>query len=146
MTAHETPGMTHSRTEGYALTLSRSRYATDNTALFLTQQAADAKVAMQRSIVDIKHSAGAALNVRWWTQQYPWYGLGVSAVLGFLTMHRLLAPSPPPKPAAPAAASPERPGWFHMIFDMVGQAAISALMMALRGGTETTEQSQIRRE
>jgi len=38
--------------------------------VFLTQQATDAKTAMQRTLADMQTTVKEAADVRWWTQQY----------------------------------------------------------------------------
>jgi len=40
---------------------------------------------MQRTVADIGNTAKATTDVRWWTQQYPWYAVGAAAVVGLVT-------------------------------------------------------------
>ena len=61
------------------------QYPTTDEGTFLRQQAADAKTAMQRTVADIGNTAKATTDVRWWTQQYPWYAVGAAAVVGLVT-------------------------------------------------------------
>jgi hypothetical protein len=61
------------------------QYPTTDDGMFLRQQAADAKTAMQRTVADIGSTAKAVADVRWWTQQYPWYAVGAAAVVGLVT-------------------------------------------------------------
>ncbi len=70
-------------------------YNTHDARVFLTQQAADATIAMQRTIADIQATAHEVADVRRWTQQYPWYAVGIAAVLGFMAATHVLVPSPP---------------------------------------------------
>jgi hypothetical protein len=77
-------------------------YNTQDEATFLQQQAADAKVAMQRTLAEMQETAKAAADVRWWTQQYPWIAVGAATVLGFVAATVITKDGATP-PAAEAA-------------------------------------------
>src|SRR5574341_2697521 len=76
-------------------------YNTMDEGVFLAQQAADAKTAMQRTVADIQATALEAADVRWWTQQYPWYAVGTAAVVGFVAVTQLLVPADHHSQSAP---------------------------------------------
>jgi hypothetical protein len=59
-------------------------YDAKDEATFLQQQAADARVAIQQTLAEMQETAKAAVDVRWWTQQYPWIAVGAATVLGFV--------------------------------------------------------------
>jgi len=104
-------------------------YNTNNERVFLAQQAADAKTAMQRTVVDIQAAAKEAANVSWWTQQYPWYAVGAVAVLGFVATISLRPPAdqrPQPAPAAGSHAA-ARPSWMAALFEM-GQSVVMSIV------------------
>jgi len=88
--------------------------------VFLTQQATDAKTAMQRTLADMQATVKEAADVRWWTQQYPWYAVGAAAVLGFVTATRALAPADHRAPPAPPTQgqSAGRPSWMSSLFEL----------------------------
>src|SRR5690242_10176945 len=71
----------------------KRRYNTDDERVFLTQQAADAKTAIQHTVADMQATAKEAANIRWWTQHYPWYAVGAATVLGFVAAASALAPA-----------------------------------------------------
>jgi hypothetical protein len=73
---------------------------THDARVLLAQQAADATIAMQRTVADMQATAREVVDVRWWTQ-HPWYAVGTAAVLGFMTARHVLAPPPSQTPAAP---------------------------------------------
>jgi len=99
----------------------KRHYNTDDERIFLAQQAADAKTAMQHTVADMQATVKEAANVSWWTQQYPWYAVGAATVLGFIAVTSVL---PPPdhrtRPASPAASQESaRPSWTASLFGMV---------------------------
>ena len=108
-------------------------YNTDDERIFLAQQAADAKTAMQHTVADMQATVKEAANVSWWTQQYPWYAVGAATVLGFIAMTSVL---PPPdhrtRPASPAASQASaRPSWTASLFGMVRSMLIGMITEAL---------------
>jgi hypothetical protein len=111
--------------------------------VFLTQQAADAQAAMQRTVTDMKAMVQEAANVRWWTQQYPWYALGTAAVLGFVVTVKALAPSDqhPPPPQVQAA----RPTWTSSLFEMVRSTLMSAIIGAIHSSGQQSDGQQSER-
>lgn len=118
-----------------------------NEGVFLAQQAADARTAMQRTVADIQETLKEAADVRWWTQQYPWYAMGAAAVVGFVTATRVLGPPdhhvPPGPPTQGQAAA--RPTWTSSLFEMVRSALMSAIMEAVRTSSEKPERPQTER-
>jgi len=117
------------------------RYTTTDERTFLTQQAADAKTAMRRTIEDIKGSAQEAANIRWWTQQYPWYAVGAAAVVGFVAATRVLVPadhhaeSAPPARAQTTAA----PSFSSSLFELLRSTLMSAIVGALNSSNQPAE-------
>jgi len=105
-------------------------YNTNNERVFLAQQAADAKTAMQRTVVDMQAAAKEAANVSWWTQQYPWYAVGAVAVLGVVVATRVLAPADQRTPPAPPAGSQAaaRPSWMASLFE-IGRSMLMGIVM-----------------
>jgi hypothetical protein len=110
------------------------RYNTTDEGEFLSQQATDAKTAMQQTLAEIQTSVREAANVRWWTQQYPWYAVGAAAVAGFMTGTRVLVP--PERQAAPAppaqAQAPPGSSLTSSLFELVRSTLMSAIMEAVR--------------
>jgi hypothetical protein len=68
------------------------RYDVADEAAFLQQQAADAKVAMQRTLAAMQETAKSVADVSAWTRMYPWYAVGAAAVAGFITATAVLSP------------------------------------------------------
>lgn len=136
MTNASASSVPHTNTTLPTTLLQSQRYNTDDEAVFLAQQAADAKIAMQRTIAEIKVSATAAADVRWWTQQYPWYAVGAAAIVGFIGIGKVLAPAPPPQPVvtAPAASS----SWLTPLFEMLRTTIMSAIIGAVHASGEKT--------
>ena len=91
----------------------KRQYDTNDERVFLAQQAADAKTAMQHTVTDMQATAKEVANISWWTQQYPWYAVGAATVLGFVAATSVLAPAdqclpvPPSLTMVEAAALPE---------------------------------------
>ena len=113
--------------------------------MFLTQQAADAKTAMQRTVADIKATAQEAADVRWWTQQYPWYAVGAAAIVGFAAATQLLTPANQQAQPAPAQAqTAARPTLMSSLFEMVRSTLMSAIIGALHSGNQASERAQTR--
>ena len=71
----------------------KRQYDTNDERVFLAQQAADAKTAMQHTVTDMQATAKEVANISWWTQQYPWYAVGAATVLGFVAATSVLAPA-----------------------------------------------------
>jgi hypothetical protein len=117
------------------------RYNTSDESAFLAQQATDAKTAMQRTLAEMKTSATEVTNIRWWTQQYPWYAVGAAAVLGFVAVRKALAPSPPSPPVV-AAAPATNASWLAPLFEMVRTTLMSAIIGAVHTSGEKTGQTQ----
>jgi len=119
-------------------------YNTTDEGMFLTQQATDAKTAMQRTLADMQVTVKEAADVRWWTQQYPWYAVGAAAVVGFVTATQVLAPSDHRAPPAPPTQgqSAGRPSWMSSLFDLVRSTLMGAIMEAMRAGSQHSERAQ----
>ena len=119
-------------------------YNTDDERIFLTQQATDAKTAIQHTIADIQTTAKEVANVSWWTQQYPWYAVGTAAVLGFVAATSVLAPADHrPRPAPPAAShTAARPSWSASLFEMVRSMLMSIIIGALNPKDQQSGQAQ----
>src|SRR5215831_14073134 len=114
------------------------QYNTTDEGIFLTQQAADAKAAVLHTIADMKATAQEAADVRWWTQQYPWYAVGAAAVLGFMAATRVLAPADHhPQPAPPAQGqTAARPSLASSVFEMLRSALVSTIIEALHSSSQ----------
>jgi len=122
----------------------KRHYDTHDEREFLTQQAADAKTAMQRTVADMQATAKEVADVRWWTQHYPWYAVGAAAVLGFVAASTALAPADHRAPSAPppAASQAARPSWTASLFEMARSALMSAIMGALQSQGQQSGQTQ----
>jgi len=122
----------------------KQRYNTDDERVFLAQQAADAKTAMQHAVADMQAAAKEAANITWWTQQYPWYAVGAAAVLGFVATTYALAPADhrtqPASPAASQAAA--RPSWTAPLFGMVRSILMGVIADALHTKGQQAGQAQ----
>lgn len=114
--------------------------------MFLTQQAADAKTAMRRTVADIKATAQEAADVRWWTQQYPWYAVGTAAVVGFVAATHILAPADHHAQSAPPAQgqTAARPSWMSSLVEMLSSTLLSAIIGTLRSPNQPRERTQTR--
>jgi len=110
----------------------KRHYNTNDERVFLAQQAADAKAAMQHTVVDMQATAKEVANISWWTQQYPWYAVGAATALGFLAATSVLAPADHrPRPAPPAASqAAARPSWTTSLFETVGSMLMSIIVDA----------------
>jgi hypothetical protein len=76
-------------------------------AVFLRQQAEDAKIAIQQTLADMQQTVKTAADIRALTRQYPWLVLGATAAAGFMTT-RLVLPSAHSQNRASAATSPQK--------------------------------------
>lgn len=99
---------------------------------------------MQRTLGDMQTTARSAANVRWWTQQYPWYAVGAAALLGFFAVRKLQAPVPPAPPTGrPAAPSSS---WLTPLFEMLRTTLMSAIIGAVHTSGEKTGVQQVHEE
>ncbi len=114
--------------------------------MFLRQQATDAKTAMRRTVADIKATAQEAADVRWWTQQYPWYAVGTAVVVGFVAATQLLAPADHHAQPVPPAQSQTaaRPSLMSSLFEMVRSILLGTIIEALRSSREPSGRAQTR--
>lgn len=122
----------------------QQHYNTNDERVFLAQQAADAKTAMQRTVGDMQAAAKEAANVSWWTQQYPWYAVGAVAVLGVVAATHVLAPSaqrtqPAPPTGSQAAA---RPSWMAALFEMGRSMLMGIVVDAIHPSGQQSESAQ----
>ena len=119
-------------------------YNTDDAQVFLTQQAADAKTAIQHTVADMQTTAQEIANLRWWTQQYPWYAVGTATVLGFIATTSVLRPADhrtrPAPPATSQAAA--RSSWTAALFEMARSVLMSTLADALNPKSQQSGQAQ----
>ena len=99
---------------------------------------------MLRTVADMKATAREAADVRWWTQQYPWYAVGAAAVVGFVAATQLLTPAHQPAQPAPPAQAAARPTLVSSLFDMVRSALMTTIAEALRPGDRQAERAQAR--
>ena len=132
MTNASFSNVTHSDTALLTGPQQKRHYNSHDERVFLAQQAADAKTALQHTVTDIQGTAREAANVSWWTQQYPWYAVGTATILGFVVVTSVLAPpnhrvQPDPHVARPVA----RPSWMTSLFGMVRSLLMSIILDAL---------------
>jgi len=122
----------------------KRHYNTNDERVFLAQQAADAKTAMQHTVVDMQATAKEVANISWWTQQYPWYAVGAATALGFLAATSVLAPADHrPRPAPPAASqAAARPSWTTSLFEIVRSMLMSIIVDALHTKGQQSGQTQ----
>ena len=122
----------------------KRQYDTNDERVFLAQQAADAKTAMQHTVTDMQATAKEVANISWWTQQYPWYAVGAAAVLGFVAVTSVLAPADHrPRPAPPAASqATARPSWTASLFGMVRSILMGVIADALNTKGQPSGQAQ----
>ena len=143
MTNASSSNMQHSDTALLTEPQKKRHYDTNDERVFLAQQAADAKTAMQHTVADMQATAKEVANVRWWTQQYPWYAVGTAAVLGFVAATSVLAPadnrSRPAPPAASQAAA--RPSWTASLFEMVRSMLMGIIADALHSQSQQSSQA-----
>jgi len=118
-------------------------YETDNDSVFLAQQAADAKTAMQRTVQEMQTTVQQAANVRWWTQQYPWYAVGAAAVLGFVAATQVGAgASSGPPPAPVQGQTVVRQSWMAPLFEMLRTTLMSTIIGAVHASGQQTGQGE----
>jgi ElaB/YqjD/DUF883 family membrane-anchored ribosome-binding protein len=122
----------------------KRHYDTNDERVFLAQQAADAKTAMQHTVTDMQAAAKEVANISWWTQQYPWYAVGAATVLGFVAATSVLAPADhQPRPAPPAASqAAARPSWTASLFEMVRNILMGVIVDALNTKGQPSGQAQ----
>jgi len=122
----------------------KRHYNTNDERVFLAQQAADAKTAMQHTVVDMQATAKEVANISWWTQQYPWYAVGAATALGFIAATSVLAPADHrPRPAPPAASqAAARPSWTTSLFEIVRSMLMSIIVDALHTKGQQSGQTQ----
>ena len=136
--------MQHSDTALLTEPQKKRHYNTDDERVFLAQQAADAKTAMQHTMADMQATAKEAANISWWTQQYPWYAVGAATVLGFVAAASVLAPADhrtrPAPPAASQAAA--RPSWTASLFEAVRSMLMSIIVDALHPKGQQSSRAQ----
>ena len=122
----------------------KRHYDTNDERVFLAQQAADAKTAIQHTAADMQTTAKEAANVSWWTQQYPWYAVGAATVLGFIAATSVLAPadhrSRPAPPVASQAAA--RPSWTASLFETMRSMLMGIIVDALHTKGQQSGQAQ----
>jgi hypothetical protein len=122
-------------------------YNTDDERVFLTQQASDAKTAIQHTIADMQATAKEVANLSWWTQQYPWYAVGAATVLGFIAATSVLAPADhrtrPAPPATSQAAA--RPSWIVALSEMIRSVVMGVITDALNPKSQPSRQGQATR-
>ncbi|MGH2541424.1 MAG: hypothetical protein ACRDIB_01420 [Ardenticatenaceae bacterium] len=125
------------------------QYNTKDEGIFLQQQAADAKVAMQRTVAEMKVTAKEAADVHWWTQHYPWYAVGAAAVVGFVTAtsvlpssHRRIQRQDTAVQASVARSPSVLSPLFVSLLDMAKSAVMSAIIGAIYTTDQQTEQTQ----
>jgi len=93
-----------------------------NSTQFLEQEAARAKLAMVRTLVEMREGLGQTLDARSWIREFPWLSLGAGSVLGFFGGAGL----------TPAANEPWRDKWSDLaaradrLARKAGQAAAAA--------------------
>lgn len=120
------------------------QYNTTDEGVFLTQQATDAKTAMQRTLADMQATVKEAANVRWWTQQYPWYAVGAAAAVGFVTATQVLAPADHRAPPAPPPQGQSAGGssWTSSLFELVRSTLMGTIAEAMRASSQHSERAQ----
>ena len=135
---------THSDTALLTEPQKKRHYNISDDRVFLTQQAADAKTAIQHTVADIQATVKEAANIRWWTQQYPWYAVGAATALGFVAATSVLAPAdhrPRPTPSAASKAA-ARPSWMASLFEMVCSVLMGSIVDALNTKSQQSGQAQ----
>jgi hypothetical protein len=142
MTNASSSNVQHSDTALLTGPQKKQYYNTDDERVFLTQQAADAKTAMQHTVADMQVTAKEVANISWWTQQYPWYAVGAAAVLGFVAATSVLAPADH-QPAPPAASqTAARSSWMAPLFGMIRSILMGIIADALHARGQQAGQDQ----
>jgi len=135
--------MQHSDTTLLTEPQKKRHYDTNDERIFLAQQAADAKTAMQHVMADMQATAREAANISWWTQQYPWYAVGAATVLGFAATSVLAPADHRPRPAPPAASqAAARPSWTASLSGMVRSILMGVIADALHTKGQQAGQAQ----
>ena len=129
--------MQHSDTALLTGPQKKQHYNTDDERVFLTQQAADAKTAIQHTVADMQATAKEVANIRWWTQQYPWYAVGAATVLGFVAATAVLAPADHRTQPAPPAASQTA-----ALFEMMRSMFMGVIADALHTQSQQSSRAQ----
>jgi len=144
MTNASSGNMRHSDTALLTEPQKKRHYNTDDERVFLAQQAADAKTAMQHTIADMQTTAREVANISWWTQQYPWYAVGAATVLGFIAATSVLAPADHrPRPAPPVASqTAAHPSWTASLFEMMRNMLMGIVVDALHTKSQQSGQAQ----
>jgi hypothetical protein len=122
----------------------QQHYNTDDERVFLAQQAADAKTAIQHTVAEMQATAKEVTNVRWWTQHYPWYAVGAATALGFMAATAVRAPADHrPQPAPPAASqAAARSSWTASLFEMVRSMLMGIIADALHTKSQPSSRAQ----
>ena len=121
----------------------KRHYNTNNERVFLVQQAADAKNAIQHTVADIQVTARQVANIPWWTQQYPWYAVGAATILGFVVATSVLTPpNHHAQPDPPSARPVARPSWTASLFEMAWSLLTSIILDALHPPGRPSGQTQ----
>ena len=122
----------------------KQHYDTNDERVFLAQQVADAKTAIQHTAADMQATAKEVANVRWWTQQYPWYAVGAATVLGFIAATSVLAPTDhQPRPAPPVTSQAvARPSWTASLFETMRSMLMGIIVDALHTKSQQSGQAQ----
>ena len=123
------------------------QYNTQDEATFLQQQAADAKVAIQQTLVEMQETAKAAADVRLWTQQYPWIAVSAATVLGFvaasaLTRDGVTHSQAEVTPQHQAAKPSLLMSLLSPLFPMLRNAIVSAVVSGVMDKTQEQELKQ----
>jgi hypothetical protein len=123
------------------------QYNTQDEATFLQQQAADAKVAIQRTLAEMQATAKAATDVRRWTQQYPWIAVSAATVFGFVAASALsrngAGHTQAETPQQPQAAKPSLlMSLLSPLFPMLRNAIVSAVVSGVMDKAQEQEQEQ----
>ena len=143
MTNANSSNMTPSDTALLTGSEQKQHYNTNDERVFLAEQAADARIAIQHTVADIQVTARDVANIRWWTQQYPWYVVGAATVLGFVVATSALAP---PKhhaqPDPPVARPVAHPSWMASLFEMVRSLLTSIILDALHPPAQQSGRTQ----
>jgi len=136
--------MQHSDTALLTEPQKKRHYNTSDERIFLAQQAADAKTAIQHTVADMQATAKEAANVSRWTQQYPWYAVGAATVLGFVTATYVLAPADHrPRPAPPTASQEAaRSSWTASLFGIVRSILMDIIADALHPKSQQASRDQ----
>lgn len=112
------------------------RYDIHNEAMFLRQQAADAKVALQQTLAAMQETAKTAADVRAWTHAYPWYAVGAAAVVGFITATAVVSPAPRESNGSRTESARRAPSAFSSsVRSLLFSIGRGMLMSAIAGAT-----------